>query len=646
MTNFRLYKGKETIEFSSGEKNITIIQGNNEVGKTTIMNAISWCLYNEEFYKSEGKKPKWNLNAADELDIGESSEVIVSLNMERDNTKVSFIRRLKFSKSDKGKIISGSNTLKITEDDGKNTSQFLDTDTYLNKTLPEKLRKYFLFDGEQLENYFDLDNKNKNIKDSVDRLSQLNLLKRANSHIGNIEDKYLDEQNELTPMLTKIQKDIKEKEKSLESKKKDLEETESDLEVHSIKIKEYEEQIKNIGVDPKKLIEERQEYEDSLNESIENIKNNRKEREKYLADQFLYVFGYESMNNFQDIGADLRVNNFIPADYKKRFLKEMLDKHICICGNHLDDGTDSRKLIEQLFNDTNPVTDIEEEVNELLGSTSSHIEKYPKDFVDKLIEFDNNKIKYNSDKDKYNEKISKIDNTLETIGIKEVEDIQEKLDSRRISEKNDLIKKGSLENSIKDLESKLKKLYADEKKEKQKRDKLSDVEKNLEFIQKVKETSLKLEKDISESIHRKLQKSTTEQFKNMHWKDIYDSVKINKNNYHVTIYQKDGEELIAQDLSKGGQLTLALAFMISLNSLSGFDLPIFIDTPMGRLDEDIKMNIAKFLPSSAKNKQITLLVTGTEYDSKFRSEIHEYVGKEYKIKFDGNNKGISKVEPW
>ena len=41
LKNFRIYKGSgddgyERINFSSGDKNITIIQGNNEVGKTTM----------------------------------------------------------------------------------------------------------------------------------------------------------------------------------------------------------------------------------------------------------------------------------------------------------------------------------------------------------------------------------------------------------------------------------------------------------------------------------------------------------------------------------------------------------------------------------------------------------------------------------
>lgn len=99
-------------------------------------------------------------------------------------------------------------------------------------------------------------------------------------------------------------------------------------------------------------------------------------------------------------------------------------------------------------------------------------------------------------------------------------------------------------------------------------------------------------------------------------------------------------------MSTGGTLTLALAFTLALNSLSGFDLPIVIDTPMGNLDEDIQMNIAEFLPNYSKDKQITLLVKSKEYTKEFRSAVYDYVGEEYKLEFDEDQKGITRVKPW
>ena len=45
--NYRLYQDT-FIDFSNDNSNISIIRGNSAVGKTTLLNAISWCLYEKE----------------------------------------------------------------------------------------------------------------------------------------------------------------------------------------------------------------------------------------------------------------------------------------------------------------------------------------------------------------------------------------------------------------------------------------------------------------------------------------------------------------------------------------------------------------------------------------------------------------------
>ena len=84
--------------------------------------------------------------------------------------------------------------------------------------------------------------------------------------------------------------------------------------------------------------------------------------------------------------------------------------------------------------------------------------------------------------------------------------------------------------------------------------------------------------------------------------------------------------------------------MNALNSLSGFELPIIIDTPLGRLDEPIKRNIGKYLPDYTRNKQVTLLVTSSEFSDEFKEGIQEYVGKHYTLKFIQEKDGITTIE--
>lgn len=646
LNNFRIYKGKQIIEFASGNnKNITIIQGNNEVGKTTIMNAITWCLYKKEYYKQKGKKPLWNSFAAEELENGDEDSVEVILVMEDESkNEVTFKRSLNFFKNDAGKIIRGTSSFDITEDDGKNTKQYLSTETYLNKHLPEKLRKYFLFNGEQLEKFFDL-GKTGNIKDSVDQLSQLNLLNRLVKHINSIESTHISRGEDLAPNLTKIRREIKEENEKLETNTNKLKDLNIDKKDFEQQITDLEDFISSIKGDPQKLIAERKEKEEQLNDVEKYIKDNEEEYKEFLLDKFFNVFAYESLIEFKELGDDLKIRNFIPADIKKSFLKQLLDNKICICGEPLEEGSEHYKHIYDLFNDTNPISDIQEEVNSLLGKTDLIISEYPKDFINDLKQIKKEKNKLFKEKTSLNDRIVEIDNILENMDVEEIEKAQKRLNSLRKSLKTTEKEIWTVEQAIEKLNKTLKKLYADEDEEIKKEYKFTENEKRLNFIKNVKKVCTNLRNEISEEMHENLQNETSKLFTSMHWKTIYDHVEID-DNYIVTIYQKDGDINTANDLSTGGTLTLALAFTLALNSLSGFELPIVIDTPMGNLDEDIQMNIAQFLPDYSKNKQITLLVKSKEYTKEFRNEVIDYIGYEYRLNFSENQKGITKVEPW
>ena len=645
LNNFRIYKDSTTINFASGDKNITIIQGNNEVGKTTIMNAITWCLYNKEYYKLEGKKPIWNSYVADELDEGEEDFVEVSLVMEDESSNiVTFKRILNFFKNDKGKVIKGNSSFEISEDDGKNTNQYLSTETYLNKHLPLKLRKYFLFNGEQLENFFNL-GKSGNIKESVDQLSQLNLLKRLVKHIGSIENTHISRGEKLAPKLTNIRKKIKNKEESCKTNSDKKSRLERDKKAFDEEIIDLENKISSIKGDPEVLMKERKQKEKEYNKKIDEIKNDEKKYKKFLLSKFTYILGYDSLNKLQTIGEDLTVQNFIPADIKKSFLKQLLDNKICICGEPLEEGSEHYKHIKAMFDDTNPITDIEEEVNTLLGSTKVHISDYPVNFKERLAKLKKDKQKHISEKEALNTRIVEIDNILSNMNADEIIKMQNRLKSLRISRDSAIDEIASLNVEIKNSRDELKKLYKEEEEETKKAVLHDENENRLKFIKNVKDISIGLKDELSEDMHIKLEKITSELFTEMHWKTIYDHVEID-DNYIVTVYQKDGDINTANDLSTGGTLTLALAFTLALNSLSGFDLPIVIDTPMGNLDEDIQMNIAEFLPNYSKHKQITLLVKSKEYTKEFRSAVYDYVGEEYKLEFDEGQKGITKVKPW
>ena len=101
--------------------------------------------------------------------------------------------------------------------------------------------------------------------------------------------------------------------------------------------------------------------------------------------------------------------------------------------------------------------------------------------------------------------------------------------------------------------------------------------------------------------------------------------------------------------SAGERQALALSFMAALNYVSGFKAPLVIDTPLGRIDEGKpKWQIAENLPRYLEQRQVIMLVTGSEYTDEVRKRLINRVGKEYRIRFDetefGNKANVVSYE--
>lgn len=373
LENFRTYRGPEQIDFAHGDKNVTIIQGNNEVGKTTIMNNITWCLYHAEYYKNEGKEPILSKSTCYDMDIGDEANVKVTILMEDSRGRdIRFIRSTEFFKNDLGDCTMGESSFDILIDD----MVVSEKGTYIAKHLPEKIREYFLFDGEQLEKYFRDDNKD--IKVAVKKLSQLNLLERISRHISKREDDYVDKLKQLNPALGRVLKKEKFLKESLESKESLLKETTENLDRWEIMISNLEDELMNYGEDPNKLIALRKQSANDLKKKEKDIIDLESKYNEFLLENLPKILSISSLLEVKGICNYLEEKGYIPARFKKEFLEYLLESHECICGADLSEGTDAYNKMKQLYEETDETTNIADTVNILLGSVNSIISNFPK----------------------------------------------------------------------------------------------------------------------------------------------------------------------------------------------------------------------------------------------------------------------------
>ena len=115
--NFRQFKGKTHIVFADDiEKNVTVILGNNTFGKTTLLQAFNWCLYDEAIF-DDNSNVLLNLELVDAMNTNDTDSVEVSLKMKSEYYEYIIYRTQEFRKTESGIVKNTARSnLKIKRD--------------------------------------------------------------------------------------------------------------------------------------------------------------------------------------------------------------------------------------------------------------------------------------------------------------------------------------------------------------------------------------------------------------------------------------------------------------------------------------------------------------------------------------------------
>ena len=113
---------------------------------------------------------------------------------------------------------------------------------------------------------------------------------------------------------------------------------------------------------------------------------------------------------------------------------------------------------------------------------------------------------------------------------------------------------------------------------------------------------------------------------------MLDSASIDLQSFGITL-MRNGEKFKRSMLSAGEKQLFALSILWGLREVAGLQMPVIIDTPLGRLDSDHRMAmLQKFLPEVAH--QVILLATDTEIDATVIDELAPAVSHGYRMTFD------------
>lgn len=660
LENFRQFYGKQgPIYFSDdGDKNVTIVFGANGSGKSALLNAFTWTLYDLTTPSFENPKHLLNEKAVFQANEGELIEARVQIEFEHENYTYKLSRtrvEKKIDEPSKTQVIEEATPeLKIVDLAGE-THLSENPEDNIEQVLPKRLYNFFFFDGERIEKIAKEDAYDE-IENAIKNILGLQIIERAKSHLSGQVKRTLD--NQLSDVGGSETKEIIQEIQQLEENK---EEEEDLISLQENNIKADKESLEKVENRLRKRQDTR-EYQEQIDrtkrekdEAKEQIKEIKSKLKKLINDLGYSAFLQPTAIDIKNVIEEKREKGEIPSSIKDTFVNDLLDKGTCICGRSIRKEDDKKAHDEvKSWRDKAGQSDVEDAALSV-GVQLEYIIKNKEEFYEKI----RNLLTSKKDKEelvvKLNHKLSELDRK---IGERDSEEVQELVDKKenletRIKEAQQAI--GAANERIKRLEEELDELEK-EKEEAKAQSKEEEIIKKKSKIVNEALTFFKKVYDLrSEAIRKKLNEKVNEVFDKIDYKGYWTEI---TPDYDLLLKKKVGNEERIVSKSEGEAAVLSLSFIGSIsnyardlssnsrkNDLLNFEggtYPIIMDSPFGKLDRNYKESVCQGLPNLAE--QVVVFVSKEQGLGKVLEELRPKMNKLYVITYNSLKQEHNKEE--
>ncbi len=627
--NYRQFLGTVEIDlgYSLG-KNMNIIKGGNGFGKTTILYALGWVLYDVELKFGDNGSSK-NLIHNHVLETSkddiETTKVIVEIR--NSNERIVLTRTKEYFKHQGEWKSRKSNLSILVVPENKSVREIPKSEhsDFIDTILPREIYNYFLFDGENVDEI--LLNKQNNIE-TISALIDLNTLKYVKEIMKEAQSKILNEVKDNNKNVSKIAK-LESQNRDLTLKIKELERKKSKAskELHKLFIDrdEIEKEIKEYGdINLQKLSQDKLSFEKEIRLLGEKIED------ENISYKFKLITLYPKKALIKQVKRIIFEAETFSKPLGFSITEELMDQisqmNTCICG---------RDITEEKFNELYSLIKGKEEMIFTKSIQKNYLQTIDQEVKEpEILDFAEHERRLKSFMDEIaslKKKISDIDKAIS--GLDDI-----KYNQLERSRKEIRTEIRSVENSIDNYKDELERI----------RKKISNNEATINRIYSItrKDDTAPLaitnfHNTINEfnrfitSIHEGLRGELQTRIY-YYCKEIMNRIPFNSllltENYLVEVYQNNFN--ITLDLSEGQKQLLAYSYIMALSSMSGFDAPIIIDYPLGSLDEENRINFCVSLPRILPNTQITFIVLNTEYTEGVQNALEPYTYRRLQIQLN------------
>ena len=649
MYNFRQYIGHQEITFSTDpQKNVTVLIGVNTSGKTTIIRAFEWCLYAKNGFEDP---ILLNSEVRDNMNVGDTQDVWVAVTFshaDSNGEKVYTLKR-KYTylcnerTNAEGKLFVGLNkkpeenlSLTYLQADGQTKTAIRreNISESIDRVLPQDLSDYFFFGGERISGIANRTDLSK----AVRGLMRLDVLENARDHLKEALKKFsnnIDTTGDSKAQAAKA---------SLETEKKKLKQyveardnAQAEMDHYQKKENEYNVQLSKSNVNQvKKAKAER----DRIYKIIENEETRLKNAIRAYVDLFnkrpYAFFGMPAIKKSLEVLQDINDQVECVPGMNQDSIDYLIRRGRCICGTHLDPGSQPYQLVMQERRKLPPETIgavVMNYKNKAEGYLSGSESFFP-DLEDKYKEIRSIQRHIGELQDEAEEQSKLI---IDDTDANAIESKRREAHTKYLEAKSDYDQAvrdiGGCEQNIKNCEDAIAK-YAKSSSKNRK------LYRYITYATLVQDWLTETYQQKEKTVRKELQKRVNSNFAKMYHGER--SITID-DKYRVKYSDVTTEE------SDGLKAVKSFAFIASLVSMAkdrildddemqlGQVYPLVMDAPFSNVDEIHIDNICKILPKTANQVIMAVMQKDWEYAAK---NLDQFVGTSYLIAKDKDTSGL------
>ncbi|MEN3005440.1 AAA family ATPase [Dehalobacterium formicoaceticum] len=643
-SNFFRFYGESIIEcVVEPGHNVTVIRGENGTGKTTMLNAFYYCLYGDvtpPLYLSS------MLNELVEYELKEGEETTAGVEICFEDKGVTYrvVRRRNFQKREGVVHQVGDEEFFITYKNPRtgNDSRITES-SFIEGIIPSKLRGFFFFDGERIDRLAKIDGREE-IKQAILDILGLTTLEslkdyfqKIDSELAREQKKYLSESGQdLVDEYEALQEKREKKNAELSSVKESIKKANENI----LRIREFLQNYNSASI--KALENERSALENNISLLDKDIAQKKRDLLALTTRDFKNLLMFPSFSDIINYLENKRKKGELPSDVKEQFINDLLERHTCICGRDLVEGTEPYQSVSAMKSVAGR-TELDDAYHKITAYMKQQQEQVP-DFFTKYHGIQDELIQLEQQRDKAQQRATDIGKELRHSKIEEIQ--QKETERDALAEDVSRYEKQviRIEVDLEGLERQIDAKNREIQDSQVRGEKGEAVKLWREEILKLGQLNQEFRTYFMNSTRVNLDERIREVFNTMKEKS-YRYARLT-DDFVLEITNDLDDEDDRRVLSTGEGQVASLAFIASLVSyarekqqdklmsdFSGGDFPIVMDSPFGNLSVGHKQNVAREIGSLAS--QVIVIVSDEQWSTTVEQNIMPRVSTIY-IMRDGN----------